>query len=92
MSIPRFAKSSKTVEVLTAVTPSGVNETGAGMVGNMVAGKHRHSELIAAAEALERVRKRNSFKLLPCHAANAVDRQLGFQSDSSASASAKINF
>ena len=53
------------VEVLTAVTRGGVHETGAGIVGNMVAGKHRHSEVIAAAEALERMRKRKSFKFLP---------------------------
>ena len=39
------------VEVLAAVPGRGVDEAGAGIVGDVVAGQHRHRELIAAAEA-----------------------------------------
>ena len=41
------------VEVLAAVAGRGVDEAGAGIVGDMVAGEHRHGEFIAAAKPLE---------------------------------------
>jgi hypothetical protein len=45
------------IEVLAAVAGRGVDEAGAGVVGDMVAGQHRDREGIAAAEAIKWVRK-----------------------------------
>ena len=46
------------VEILAAVAGRGVHETGAGVVGDVVAGEHRHGELVAAAKTVEWMRKR----------------------------------
>ena len=44
------------VEVLAAVAGRGVHEAGAGVVGDVIAGEQRHGELVAAGEALQRMR------------------------------------
>ena len=44
------------VEVLAAVAGRGVDEAGAGVVGDVIAGQQRHREFVSAADALQRMR------------------------------------
>ena len=43
------------IEVLAAVAGRGVHEAGAGIVGDVIAGKQRHCEIVAVVEPLERM-------------------------------------
>ncbi len=56
------------VKVLTAVAGRGVDEAGAGVVGDVVAGEKRHREFVAAGETLER--------MAAFHCVERVGRQL----------------
>ena len=66
------------IEVLAAVAGRGVHEAGAGVVGDVVAGEHRHGKFVAAAEALERMGKRQAFQALrPKRCEARFERHLG---------------
>ena len=44
------------IEVLAAMAGRGVHETGAGVVGDVIAGEQRDVKFVAAGEALQRMR------------------------------------
>jgi hypothetical protein len=57
--MPRASRSASRVhpglEVLAAMAGRGVHEAGTGIVGDVVASDQRHVEIVAAAEAAQRV-------------------------------------
>ena len=55
----------------------GVHEAGAGVVGDMVAGKHGDVEFVAAAETFERMGKHKTSKLFGADVAESIQRHLG---------------
>ena len=57
------------VKVLATVPGCGMHEAGAGIVGDMVAGKHGDVEFVAAAETFERMGKRQDCQALRRNAA-----------------------
>ena len=61
------------VEVLAAVAGRGVDEAGAGVVGDMVAGEQRHVEVVAAADALQRMRADDRRQIVSRHVAQLLD-------------------
>ena len=58
------------VEVLAAVTGRGVDETGAGVVGDVVAGEQRHGEIVAGVCTRERMAQRNAASIVARNIAN----------------------
>ena len=65
------------LEVVGAVARRGVDEPGAGIVGDVLAVEQRHGELVAAAEALERVGAGDADEFVGSDIAKALEGQLG---------------
>ena len=63
------------VEVLAAVAGRGVHEAGAGIVRHVIAGEQRHDELIAARDALERMRAAELREIVRRHRAHLLERR-----------------
>ena len=63
------------VEVLAAVARRGVDEAGAGVVGDMIAVEQRHGEVVAAGEAFQRMRALDRIQRVGGDIAHLLDKR-----------------